>query len=313
MAKNYYDILGVKKDATDKEIKQAFRKLAKKYHPDANPNDPTAEAKFKELNEAYEALSDKEKRAMYDRFGTVNPGAAGFGGAGGPGGFNGNYTYNVDTEGAGDFGDILESLFGSFGGRGGARSAGTRTSGGFGGFGGGFSRADGQDIEQPITISLQEAYNGATRLITKGERTIKVNIPAGAKNGTKVRLSGEGTPGAGGGQAGDLYLVVQVQNDTAFERDEANPANLTVEVKVDMFTALLGGEVEVPTLDRPVRLRVPAGTQSGRKFRLSGKGMPVLRQSGEYGDLYARVLITIPDKLNDEQKALVEKLRDSLG
>jgi DnaJ-class molecular chaperone len=313
MAKNYYDILGVKKDATDKEIKQAFRKLAKKYHPDANPNDPTAEAKFKELNEAYEALSDKEKRAMYDRFGTVNPGAAGFGGAGGPGGFGGNYTYNVDTEGAGDFGDILESLFGSFGGRNGGRGAGARTSGGFGGFSGGFSRADGQDIEQPLTISLQEAYNGATRLITKGERTIKVNIPAGAKNGTKVRLSGEGTPGAGGGQAGDLYLVVQVQNDTAFERDEANPANLTVEVKVDMFTALLGGEVEVPTLDRPVRLRIPAGTQSGRKFRLSGKGMPVLRQSGEHGDLYARVLITIPEKLNDEQKALVEKLRDSLG
>jgi DnaJ-class molecular chaperone len=313
MAKNYYDILGVKKDATDKEIKQAFRKLAKKYHPDANPNDPTAEAKFKELNEAYEALSDKEKRAMYDRFGTVNPGAAGFGGAGGPGGFGGNYTYNVDTEGAGDFGDILESLFGSFGGRSGGRGTGTRTSGGFGGFSGGFSRADGQDIEQPITISLQEAYNGATRLITKGDRTIKVSIPAGAKNGTKVRLSGEGTPGAGGGQAGDLYLVVQVQNDTAFERDEANPANLTVEVKVDLFTALLGGEVEVPTLDRPVRLRIPAGTQSGRKFRLSGKGMPVLRQSGEHGDLYARVLITIPDKLNDEQKALVEKLRDSLG
>jgi DnaJ-class molecular chaperone len=137
---------------------------------------------------------------------------------------------------------------------------------------------------------------------------VKVNIPAGATNGTKVRLAGEGMPGLGGGQPGDLFLVVEVGPDSQFQRDSDN---LMVDVKVDMFTALLGGEVEVPTLDRPLKLRIPAGTQSGRKFRLSGKGMPALRKADTFGDLYARVLITVPEALNAEQKALVEKLKAS--
>jgi curved DNA-binding protein len=173
---------------------------------------------------------------------------------------------------------------------------------------GGRGRAGGQDIEQPVKISLQEAYTGATRLITKGDRKLKVNIPAGATDGTRVRLSGEGSPGLGG-KAGDLYLIVEIEPDNIFERDEDN---LNVEVKVDMFTALLGGEAEVPTLERPVKLRIPAGTQSGRKFRLSGKGMPIKSKSGEFGDLFARILITIPSSLTSEQRELVERLRDSL-
>jgi curved DNA-binding protein len=301
MAKDYYKTLGVKKDASDKEIKSAYRRLAKKNHPDTNPNDPSAEARFKEINEAYEVLSDDEKRQMYDRFGTVTPGA-GMPGAGG------QYYSNVDM-GEGGFSDIFESIFGGFGRGTGGRTR-TTTQGAPGGFSGFNMAADGQDIEQPVTITLREAYSGASRIITKGERKIKVNIPAGANTGTRVRISGEGGQGMGGGQPGNLFLIVEVEPDKQFER-EGN--DLTAEVKVDLFTALLGGEVEVPTLDRPVKLRIPAGTQSGRKFRLTGKGMPVMRKSGEFGDLYARILITVPTNLNDEQKALVEQLRDSLA
>ena len=158
-----------------------------------------------------------------------------------------------------------------------------------------------------MNITLQEAYSGTTRLISKGERTVRVNIPAGAKTGTKVRLAGEGEAGYGG-QPGDLYLIVEVEPDSHFERDGDN---LTVDVKVDMFTALLGGEAEVPTLGRSVKLKVPAGTQSGRKFRLSGKGMPILNHKDQHGDLYARVLVTVPEQLTAAQRDLVEQLKAS--
>jgi len=302
MAKDYYKTLGVSRSATDKELKQAYRKLAKKYHPDTNA-DPTAEAKFKEINEAYEVLSDKEKRETYDRFGTVNPQQVPPWGAGGQAG-NGQYTYTGSNVDFGDLGDIFGSLFGR---RGGGVGVDPRTSNVGSPFSGASARAmRGQDIEQKVAISLQEAYTGATRLITKGERTVRVNIPAGAKSGTKVRLAGEGESGYSGGQAGDLYLIVEVEPDSRFERDGDD---LTVEVKVDMFTALLGGQVEVPTLGRPINLKVPAGTQSGRKFRLTGKGMPVLNQPDKHGDLYARVLVTVPENLNPEQRELVEQLK----
>lgn len=297
MAKNYYDILGVKKSANEKEIKQAFRKLAKQYHPDANPNDPQAEAKFKELNEAYEVLGDSEKRAQYDRFGSAYPG--GFpGGNGSP-----NYT-NVDFNGE-SFSDILENLFGGMGGFGRTSSYGSTVREGRGPG----RVVPGRDIEQPVTISLYEAYHGTSRRVTKGDRTVNVNIPAGARTGTKVRIAGEGEASPMGGPAGDLYLVVEVAPDPTYERDGDD---LSRDVKVDMFTAILGGEVEVPTLAGNVRLNIPAGTQSGRKFRLTGKGMPRLKQKDEYGNLYARILITVPQHLNDEQRKLVEQLRDSL-
>lgn len=293
MAKDYYKTLGVSRSATEKEIKQAYRKLAKKHHPDANPDNPSAEARFKEINEAYEVLGDKDKRSTYDRFGTVNPqqvpwGANPSGGDGTP------YTYTSTNVDFGDIGDIFGSLFGR---------RGERSSGGSP-FGGARS-ARGQDIEQKVNITLQEAYSGTTRLITKGDRSVRVNIPAGAKTGTKVRLAGEGEPGA---QPGDLYLVVEVAPDSRFERDGDN---LTVDVKVDMFTALLGGEVEVPTMGRPVKLKVPAGTQLGRKFRLSGKGMPILNQTDRSGDLFARVLVTVPEHLTDRQRELVEQLKST--
>jgi curved DNA-binding protein len=291
MAKNYYDLLGVKKDATEKEIKQAFRKLAKKYHPDANP-DPQAEAKFKEINEAYEVLSDKTKRAQYDQFGAVNP-------QWNVGGSNGQQVYtNTDM---GDFSDIFESIFGGLGGIGRGSRTQTRE-------GGRVRRANGQDLEQAVTISLHEAYTGASRLVTRAGRTVKVNIPPGATDGTRVRLAGEGEPGVSGGQPGDLYLVIHVEPNDQFER---RGDDLYTDVRVDVFTAMLGGEAEVPTLGRTIKLKIPAGTQSGRKFRLSGKGMPLLRDKEKFGDLYARVLITVPETLNADQRQLVEQLRDS--
>jgi curved DNA-binding protein len=298
--KDYYKTLGVSKTATEKEIKQAYRKLAKKHHPDANPDDPTAETKFKEINEAYEVLSDSEKRSMYDRFGTVNP--QGFPGAG-----TGGFHTHVD-QGDTAFSDILESLFG-FGRSTSGRTRTTQRSSGFDGGFGGVGQTAGQDIEQPVTITLREAYKGATRIITKGDRKLKVNIPAGATDGTKIRLSGEGRQSFGTGRAGDLYLVVTVEPDSQFQRDRDN---LQTEIRIDMFTAILGGEAEVPTFDKPLKLRIPANTQTGRRFRLSGKGMPVIGKPGEFGDLYARVLITIPENLTPEQKKQVEKLRDSL-
>jgi len=298
MAKNYYDVLGVKKDASEKELKSAFRKLAKKYHPDTNKDDPTAEARFKEINEAYEVLSDKEKRTMYDRFGTVNPQAAGYGGAGG----YTTYTRTANPEDLGDFSSIFDSIFGSARGRRSGASARVQDMP----YGRAGYSMDGADINQSAPISLAEAYTGTTRLITRSGRTIRAKIPAGAATGTKVRLAGEGEPGVNGGASGDMYLTVEIESDSQFER---NGDDLTTEIKVDMFTALLGGEIEVPTLARPVKLRVPSGTQSGRKFRLTGKGMPRLRDPQTFGDLYARVLITVPEKLNDEQREAVENLR----
>jgi curved DNA-binding protein len=293
MAKNYYDTLGVPKNADDKAIKKAYRRLAKKYHPDVN-KEAGAEAKFKELSEAYEVLSDPQKKEMYDRFGTVTPG--GFAGTG-----NANAGQNVDL---GDLSGIFETIFGGRGSSGGSRTRGGNPFSGFGAM-----PMDGRDIEQPVTISLREAYEGATRVVSKGDRTIKVNIPKGATNGTKVRLAGEGEPGSNNGKPGDLYLVVQVQPDPVFERDGDD---LKTEVKVDMFTALLGGDVEVPTLGRGVKLKIPAGTQSGRRFRIPGKGMPQLRHADKHGDLYARVLITVPENLNDDQRALVEQLKAAI-
>ncbi len=296
MAKDYYKTLGVSRSANAKEIKQAYRKLAKKYHPDTNPDNPNAEARFKEINEAYEVLSDQEKRETYDRFGTANPQQVPPWGAN-PAGGGSPFTYT--TTNGGDFGDLSDILGSLFGRRGGSAGVGSP-------FSGGATRQNvrGQDIEQKVNISLQEAYTGATRLITKGERTVRVNIPAGAKTGTKVRLAGEGE--AGVGQPGDLFLVVEVEPDNIFEREGDD---LTVDVKVDMFTALLGGEAEVPTLGRPIKLKIPAGTQSGRKFRLGGKGMPVLSQPEKHGDLYARILITVPGHLSDKQRELVEQLK----
>lgn len=318
--KDYYKTLGVSKSATEKEIKSAYRKLARQHHPDVNPDNPGAEARFKEVNEAYEVLGDPEKRKKYDQLGAdwrrweqagQNGGGfdwsqwmGGMGNAGGPGGPRVRVQYGRPDDlndlfgnGGGGFSDFFNAIFGDMG----MGSAAGRS-----GFRGQPQGQIGQDIEQELEISLAEAYHGTTRLLSKDGRRLEVKIPAGAKTGTKVRMRGEGQAGYGG-QAGDLYLKVKVAHDPRFER---KGDNLHVTVPVDLYTAILGGEVRVPTMTGEVKLKIPAGAQNNQKFRLSGKGMPKLRHQNEYGDLYAQLEIKLPKSVTPEQRALFEKLRD---
>ncbi len=297
MSRDYYDVLGVSRSANEDEIKRAFRHKAKQYHPDTNPDNPTAEARFKEVNEAYEVLSDDEKRSAYNRFGENWQHYQGFDGQNPFGGGGGQVHY-------GDMSDIFETIVG-----GGGRQR--QSGGGFGGFraNAAYPRA-GEDIEQQITISLREAYDGTQRVVSKDGRDITVQIPPGAATGARVRLAGEGYPGAHGGTAGNLYLVVNVADNPQFERKDDD---IFVDVNVDALTAMLGGEVEVPTMTRPVRMKIRAGTQSGQRLRMTGIGMPKLRSNNAFGDLFARVMITVPGKLNQAQRELAEALRDSLS
>ena len=292
MSRDYYAVLGVSRDAGDDQIKKAFRQKAKQYHPDANPDDAEAEARFKEVNEAYEVLSDDEKRSAYDRFGPNWQQYQNFNGE--------NPFASSDGAPFSDMSDIFETIFSGAGGQ-------RRGHGGF------HRRADfpraGQNIEQEVQISLREAYEGAQRIVSKDGRDITVRIPRGAASGTKVRLAGEGHPGYNGGSSGHLYLVVQVAEDPQFER---KGDDLLVDVKVDALTAMLGGDAEVPTMARPVRTKIRAGTQTGQKLRLTGKGMPKLRNENENGDLYARVVITVPKQLDADQRERAEALRQSL-
>lgn len=311
--KDYYKILGVDKNATEKEIKAAYRKLARKYHPDMNPNNTQAEARFKEINEANEVLSDSAKRAKYDQLGADWQRWQQRGG--GPGDFNwGQYTTGANGEqvhvhyasaedledlfGGSPFSDFFTSIFGGMGGGQGSRS---------GGFEYRPQPRSGQDFEHPVEISLAEAYHGTTRILEKeGGRRLEVKIPAGAKTGTRVRMRGEGGAGMGGGQAGDLYLQVEVLPDARFERQEDD---LHVTVPVDLYTAVLGGEVRAPTLAGGVNLKIPAGSQNGQSLRLRGKGMPKLGKTGQFGDLYVRLNVRLPAQLTPKQRELFEQLR----
>ena len=304
--KDYYEILGVDRKASQDEIKRAYRKLAMKYHPDRNPDDKVAEEKFKEINEAYQVLSDAEKRSHYDRFGASysqwqQRGAPGnfdwgdwFGNAGAPGGGGARVQYEDMFGGAGGatgFSDFFETLFGGMG------------AAGMGGMGTGANprsraRRPAQRYEQPVQISLQEAYEGAVRTLESNGRRVQVKIPAGAKTGTKVRMRGE-APGGG-----DLYLKVTVADDGRFER---KGDNLHTEAQVDVFTALLGGDAKVQTMKGNVTLTVPAGTQAEQVFRLSGRGMPKLKSPQSKGDLYVRIKVNIPKNLKEEQRSLIEQ------
>ena len=310
--KDYYKTLGVTKTSTEKEIKQAFRKLARQYHPDMNPGDPKAEGRFKEINEAYEVLGDPEKRRKYDQLGAdwtrwqqTGGQADNFdwaqwaAGQGGQGGFR--YTTVDDLQDLfGDqnpFSDFFSQIFGGISG------ARTRT-----GEGRTFRARPqrGQDYEQEVDITLEEAFHGTTRALQRDGKRLEVKIPQGADTGTRVRLSGKGAPGAGGGPAGDIYLRVRVLPHARLER---NGDDLHTPFPVDLFTAVLGGEARIPTLEGDVLLKIPAGTQNGRIFRLRGKGMPSLRQPKERGDLLARAEVQLPTRLTDEQRRLFEELR----
>ena len=310
--KDYYKVLGVAKDATEKDIKRAYRKLARQYHPDKNPDDNTAEEKFKEINEAHEVLADPENRAKYDQLGQNYHRFQQMGGA--PDGFDfsqwaaaggpsGTYqSANIDLEDllrGGSFSEFFSTIFGGGGGRG-ARGQSPE---------GMFRRqpqAPGRDIEQRVDITLEEAYLGAERTLVRPDGgQITAKIPRGARTGSKVRLRGKGEPGMSG--PGDLFLLIRVIPHETFKRDGNN---LTVKVPVDVVTAVLGGKVTVPTLEGPVRLTIPAGTQGGRTFRLKGKGMPDLREQGVFGDLLAKVRIRVPEQLGENERRLYKELAE---
>lgn len=313
---DYYKTLGVAKDASEKEIKSAYRKLARKLHPDVNPNDKNAEQKFKEVNEAYEVLSDAEKRKKYDSLGANWKDYENYqrGGGGQPfswgdtgGARSGGSTYRtVDpSEFEGIYGDLgnMSDFFRTFFSGGGAEGY----SGGFGGGRTAGGSARGRDLEQPVQISFDEAYSGTKRILQKDGKKMEVDIKPGVKTGSRIRLAKQGNPGPGGGPAGDLFLSIEVLPDTRFER---NGDDITVEVPVDLYTAVLGGEVAVPTPNgKNLMLKIPAETQNGKTFRLANKGMPKLNEANAFGNLYARLRVTLPDKLSKKESELFEELK----
>jgi len=305
--KDYYQTLGVEKKASEKEIKRAYRDLAKIHHPDRNPGDKKAEEKFKEINEAYQVLSDPEKRARYDQLGSAYFDWQQHGG--GSGGFNwdewrsaprGNVRVgNLEDlfgEGGG-FSDFFRTIFGGLGGmgvepqRGGSRRP---------------ARSARPSYEQQVTISFMEAYQGTTRRMEVDGRPLECRIPAGAATGTKVRMAN--AISLSGGQKADLYLVIEVAPDPRFER---KGDDLYTDVPLDLYTAVLGGEVTVPTPAGDVKLTIPAGTQPEQLFRLGGRGMPRLKNPTAHGDLFARARVRIPRKLTEQQKKLFQDLARS--
>lgn len=290
---DYYSVLGVPKNASDEDIKKAYRKLARKHHPDLNPNDPEADKKFQQLNEANEVLSDPEKRKKYDQYGkdwqhaeqfeqarqqqqyarTANAGdhefSGGFGGA--------------------DFSDFLSSMFGQQGGARGSRQAKFR----------------GADYSAELHLSLRDAYTTHKQTLTVNSQQIGITIKAGVENGQKIKLADYGAPGVNGGPNGDLYITFVIADDNRYKR-KGN--DLYVEEDIDLYTAVLGGEKIIDTLSGKVKIPIAAGTQNGAKSRLKGKGFPLYNQEGAFGDLYVQWQVKIPTNLNDEQKDLFKKL-----
>lgn len=293
--KDYYKILGVERKASEDEIRKAYRELAKKHHPDRNPDNKQAEERFKEINEAYQVLSDPEKRKVYDRLGSDYsnwqrrgaPGDFNWGDYGGgyPGGVNINMEDLEDIlrgggggGGMGGFSDFFRTIFG--------RDAETAT------------RARPQTYQQPLDITLDEAYRGAMRVIQNDSNQKQVRIPAGVRTGSKVRVAGAGPNGS------DLYLIVNVSEDSRFER-RGNDLHTTATVNV--FTAILGGEAEVETLDGKIKLNIPAGTQPEQVFRLAGRGMPHVKDVNQKGDLYVKLKVQIPKYLSSKQRELLDE------
>lgn len=338
--KDYYKLLGVNRNASADEIKKAYRKLARKYHPDINPGDKAAEAKFKEINEAYEVLSDKEKRQKYDQFGADWNRYQQAGGTGGfdwsqyvnqPGGVRvdfgpGDFGGFGGQGGQGGFSDFFETLFGAMGSR--------QTSG----FSGGTRSQKGQDYEQPIDVTFEEAYAGTQRQIrlqvpqvcptcngtgAQGNRlcptcngtgvsghqtrTLTVKIPAGIDTGGKVRVSGEGGPGINGGPRGDLYLLINVLPHPQYERQGSD---LIYHAPIDFYTMVLGGEARVPLLSgKTLTLQIPAGTQNGKQFRIRRQGLPIPGKPDQRGDLYIVAEAQIPTNLSPREQELMKELR----
>lgn len=280
---NYYKVLGVDKGASASEIKKAYRKQAQKYHPDLNPDNKEAERKFKEVSEAYEVLSDATKRQKYDQYGSNWKHADQFGG-GGP------FTYNSDNFEGQYFSDFFNNLFG-------------------GGFNGGFGNRSfrGEDLSSELALDLRDVYQTHKHTIVLGEKQLRITIPAGVTNGQKIRLKGQGGEGMRGGERGDLYLTFRIKPDPVFER---KGSNLYAKVSVDLYTALLGGDIAVDTLAGKVKVKLKPETPNGTKMRLKGKGFPVYKQAGDFGDLYITLQVELPTKLSLEEKTLFQTLAD---
>lgn len=286
---DYYKVLGVDKKATETEIKKAYRKMARKYHPDLNPNDKEAERKFKELNEANEVLSNLENRKKYDGHGENWQHAEEYEkskrqqqqyqGSNQQGGFGGGEDYS----------DFFESMFGG-------RSSGGR---------GRTAQFKGQDFNAELHLDLKEVYTTHKRTLTINGKNIRLTIPAGVENGQVIKITGHGAAGSGGGPKGDLYITFTIDNHTAFKRDKDN---LYATVDLDLYTAILGGEITIKTFDGQVKLKVAPGTQNGTKVKLKGKGFPIYKKEEQFGDFYISYEIKIPTSLSEKEKELFTEL-----
>ncbi|MFZ2097962.1 MAG: DnaJ C-terminal domain-containing protein [Anaerolineales bacterium] len=310
--RDYYEVLGVPPDAEKKVIKQTYRQLARKYHPDVNPGNKEAEEKFKTINEAYQVLSDAEKRTKYDELRAQYKRWQQAGGrqqvfnwqnwSAQPGqGVYVQYASPEDLEdlfgSASPYSDFFNNIFGQVRGRG--RSSGRGTTS---------SPRRGRDVEYEVDLTLEEAYHGTDRLLEIDGHRIQAVIPPGVRTGSRVRLAGQGEPGHNNGRAGDLYLIVHILPNETFEREGDD---LHIDVPVDIFTAIAGGETRIPTLERPLILKIPPRTNARRSFRLRGKGMPHLGDPKTHGDLFALVRLVLPDTLTDEEVKSIRELASS--
>ncbi len=307
--KDYYQVLGINKDASAEEIKKAYRKLARKYHPDLNPGDEKAEARFKEINEAQEILSDPEKRAKYERYGQYWQ-QAGQGGAP-PSGSTGTRV-NVDVGGFdfsqyGNFDDFVNDILGRTASSQGRGSYSYRTSpGGFGGFADGYSDMPTQDSEAAIVLTFSEAFHGTQKQFRIGNETVKVRIPAGAKTGSRLRIKGKGQPSPFSGQQGDLYLNIELQTHPLFK---FKGDNLVVEIPITPEEAVLGTDIIVPTPDGKVTMKIPAGVDSGQSLRLKGKGWR--KPNKQRSDLLVKLKIVTPKDISDTEKEYYQKIQQA--
>lgn len=323
--KDYYEILGVSPQADKKEIKKNYQNLAKKYHPDKNPGNKEAEEKFKEINEAYHAIADPAKRKKYDDLRANYQQWQSHGGRGdsfdwsawqGSPGQSGTYTRTMTPEefaemfgdrgfstgGMGGFSDFFSTIFGM------GQDSGFES----GGYYSDIARQPrtGGDMQGEITITLEDAYLGTKKLMDVGNKRIEATIPKGIKDNNKIRLSGQGQPGTRGAKAGDLLLTVKIAPHSHFVRDGDD---LKTNVEIDFYTAVLGGEARVKTMAGEILLKIPPKTQTGKTFRLRDKGMPVMNQSGKYGDLYAKISIVLPEKISDKEIELLKEAKNRKG
>ena len=337
MKQDYYEVLGIGKQADEKEIKRAYRKLAKKYHPDMNPGDKVAEQKFKEVTEAYNVLSDKEKKKLYDQFGfaafdeagnaRTDAGSGFYGGAGGQGFGSGSF-HTGDGSGyqefhfeGGDMGDMFGDIFGNmFHGNAGGHSGFYSNGSGFGGFGSqkGYRQQAsyrGEDLHADITVGFDEAAFGCDKMIHiqaadgTGVQSLSVHIPAGIDDGKSVRLRGKGHPGFGGGENGDLLLKVHIAPRAGYER---KGMDVYTTADIPFTTAVFGGEASFPTLYGNVVCKVPAGTQSGKKIRLRGKGIVSMKNPNVHGDQYVTIQIQVPTTLTAEQRQKLHEFENAM-